>query len=147
MSELHELLSASNIDLEEVRALVEANPDIVTTVNARRQTPLHVLLDNSSVNNNFDVVLIEDNASFERLTPFLIACSNTNATAALTGLLLDAYPGCIQQRSPAMYGGHHALHLVCANEGLKRSDTLDIAKLLVARNRITPASLFCRQIP
>jgi len=116
---LHYYLSrASNVDLGIVKQLVVNSALLLSADDNTNCTPIHILMNNKSIGDLFDVVkyLVETNPSSLKVkdeadqTPLHIACLNENITARTVKLILEAWPDSIHQR---INGSALPIHCLC----------------------------------
>jgi ankyrin repeat protein len=140
-SPLHYYLSrTSNVDLNVVKVLVEANPDCLRVADDEACfAPIHVLCCNPGVNDLLDVLkfLIEKDPESLQIdggycqVPFLMACANTNATLSLVKLLYDFWPEAIHKQDSC---GDYPMHQLSMNRELNDQASEDIFHFLLQNN-------------
>jgi len=136
---LHYYLSrTSNVDLDIVKQLVTTNIRVLLLADENTKcTPIHILMNNESIGDMFDVVeyLAESNPSsllakdeYDQ-TPLAVACKNKSITAVTIGFLLECCPESIHQRNNC---NELPIHTLCVEENKEMDDevAIDILKLL-----------------
>jgi len=136
---LHFYLSrTSNVDLNIVKELVNENAELIVSADEDTKcTPIHIIMNNKSIGDMFDVVryLVETNPdsllakdSKYGHTPLHVACNNGHITTKTIKLLLQACPDSIHERNI-----YSSLPLHCLTDTVVQDDKvgIDILKLLL----------------
>ena len=138
---LHYYLSReTNVDLGLVKLFVERDEDALYTADEESHfAPIHVLCCNPRVNNMLDVLKFLIDSDEESVqydggygrVPFLMACTNKNASLTLLDLILDYWPEAIHQQDVC---GDKAMHLLSSNDELDDDKSEQIFHYLLQKN-------------
>ena len=127
----------SNVDLNIVKQLATTNIAVLLLADENTKcTPIHILMNNKSIGDMFDVVkyLAERNPSSLKVkdeadqTPLAVACKNRSITAGTIGFLLEACPGSIHQRNNC---NELPIHSLCEAKGMDDEVAIEILNLLL----------------
>ena len=138
---LHFYLSrTSNVDLSLVKLLVERDDECLFTADEESNfAPIHVLCCNPGVNDMLYVLKFLIDSDEESVhydggygrVPFLMACTNNNASLPLLELILDYWPEAIHQQDVC---GDKAMHLISKNDELGDDKSEQIFHFLLQKS-------------
>jgi len=132
------IIRRTNLHIETIKMLIEANPDAMGIDGEMCFTPLHTIVStpNENINNLLPIIayLIEAAPSCIRIvdnfegTPLFLACSNKHITLEVVQLLYNSWPEAIRLGND---DGFLPIHELCLNHKLDDVDSLDILQFML----------------
>ena len=132
------IIRKTNLHIETIKMLIEANPDAMGIDGEMCFTPMHTIVStpNENINNLLPIVayLIEAAPScirivdhFER-TPLSLACSNKHITLEVVQFLYNSWPEASRLGDD---DGYLPIHGLCCNEQLDDNASLEILRFML----------------